>query len=234
MLEVQCEINFASGRVAPINPASKLVEKVVGTGGNLTWESEGRYRVEGPPAGQNIRALFTNNKKWQPVVTGSPLQGWAGGVFDFLGWPSNLDYFTFSHWCLSDAGRTVGTLHPAGVGVSKVGADWFFAVFRDNEYANPSGRVVGTVPLSLDQQYIWTQTCLLVPSGVVAEGWVYDMAGVETDHVAIEGNMIGQEFQYIVKLGAYNGFAYEGTVFRIYEYWFAAGNEPHPGPRRVP
>lgn len=229
MLDFQCEVNFNTG---PMTPTTKLKEVNIGSGGALTWQSPGLYRVDGPPAGQNARALF-DGKFFNPLVSGSPFQGWGGGVFDFLAFPTNHDKFTFSAWCVKDAGGTVGTYHPAMVGASKVGSDWFFAVFRDNEFDSPSGRVVGTVPLVVGQQYIWVQTCLLVSSGVVAEGWLYDIAGAEVDHVAIEGNMIGQEFQQVVKLGAYNGFAYDGTVFRVYEYWWASGNGPHPGPKRV-
>lgn len=230
MLDFQCEITFSG----PLTPTSKLKEVNTGYGGALTWEAPGRYRVDGPSSGgKNVRALFNNGNQFLPVVAGSPYQGWAGGVFDFLAWPASLDRFTFSAFCVTDAGRTVGTYHPAMVGVSKVGSDWFFAVFRDNEFAYPSGRVVGTVPLVLGQQYIWTQTHLLVPSGVCAEGWIYDIAGTPIDSVAISGNLIGLEFQNAVKIGAYNGFNYTSTVFRVYEYWWAAGNGPHPGPKRV-
>lgn len=236
MLNFQCEIDFALG---PLTLASKLKVMQVGTTGAITYQLGEGYRIVGPIAGQNMRAILENSKRWAPYVSGDPLQGWAQGACEFEAFPiGNVQQvFTWSAWCIQDLAGAVGTYHPGLVGISQVGSAWHFAVFRDNEFLfpdatpNPAGRVVGTVPLQLGTPYLWTQTHRLLDPGVaVVEGWLYDATGVLIDHVAIDGDLIGIEFQRTWKLGCYNGFDYSGLIWKVRKVRFGDGNGPDPGP----
>lgn len=238
MINWQCEIDFASG---PLTQMSKLKVVQVGTSGSITYQP-GEYRIVGPSASQHMRAILENSKKWQPYVSGNPLQGWAQGLCEFEAFPTGnvQQVFTWSAWCIQDQAGTTGTYHPGMVGIGQVGSEWRFGVFRDNEFLipnhvpptpDPAGRVVGTVPLQLNTPYLWTQTHRLLDPGVaVVEGWLYDANGILLDHVAIDGDLIGIEFQRTWKIGCYNGFDYSGLIWKVRKVRFGDGNGPDPGP----